>query len=283
MIEFEMHIFYRNICNSPKINQNEVFKLGLFDKFVTPKHLRQRYEIDNSISDDKLFEIAQKHNSGSMRRDATEKIRNKNQLTELSKSGDLDTCWGVLDNYRADDQMLMNVLKYAAANNDAMLSGRCVEKIRSEAIINEIAGNQNIANYIRIPAVEKVTNKRLLKRISSETERDSLTLLSKESFLAKSAAKRLEELGGYDENKSIDDILDECVDDLVMIYTNNPDGFLSASPDAKPVRDIGETLNDAGGMDLMLRAHEIFSARITGVGLARNLEMVWDGIGNWRG
>ena len=85
------------------------------------------------------------------------------------------------------------------------------------------------------------------------------------------------------ETKTKDQILDECVDELVSIYTRNPGGFLSDSPSAKPVKDIGRKLNDAGGMDLMLRAHEIFSAKITGIGLARNLEMVWDGIGSWRG
>jgi hypothetical protein len=77
--------------------------------------------------------------------------------------------------------------------------------------------------------------------------------------------------------------LDECVDELVRIYSRNPDGFLSNSSRAKPVQDIGRELNAAGGMDLMLRAHEMFSDRITGSGLSRNLEMVWDGIGSWRG
>jgi hypothetical protein len=55
------------------------------------------------------------------------------------------------------------------------------------------------------------------------------------------------------------------------------------SPSAEPVKEIGRKLNEAGGKDLMLRAHAIFSANAPGPGLARNLEMVWDGVGSWRG
>lgn len=85
------------------------------------------------------------------------------------------------------------------------------------------------------------------------------------------------------EIKSNDQILDESVDELLRLYENNPDGFLSTSESSQPVKDIGKKLYDAGGMDLMLRAHEIFSVRVKGIGLDRNLEMMWNGIGDWRG
>ena len=37
--------------------------------------------------------------------------------------------------------------------------------------------------------------------------------------------------------------------------------------------------------DLMLETHKVFAAKCDeiGPGLARNLEMAWDGIGEWRG
>ena len=79
------------------------------------------------------------------------------------------------------------------------------------------------------------------------------------------------------------DILSDSVDELVRLYTNNPDGFYSDSPSAEPVKEIGRKLNDAGGFDMMLQAHEMFSARANILGASRNLEMMWDGIGSWRG
>ena len=47
------------------------------------------------------------------------------------------------------------------------------------------------------------------------------------------------------------------------------------------MREVGKKLNEAGGMDLMLKAHAAFASR-NGL-MARNLEMVWDGIGGWAG
>ena len=83
--------------------------------------------------------------------------------------------------------------------------------------------------------------------------------------------------------ESSGDLLSDCVNELVRLYTNNPDGFYSDSPKAEPVKEIGRKLNDAGGFDMMLQAHEMFSARVNILGASRNLEMMWDGIGSWRG
>jgi hypothetical protein len=83
--------------------------------------------------------------------------------------------------------------------------------------------------------------------------------------------------------ENVDQFLIDCVKELIMIYSQNPGGFLMDSPSAEPVKEIGRKLNEAGGKDLMLRAHAIFSANAPGPGLARNLEMVWDGVGSWRG
>ena len=83
--------------------------------------------------------------------------------------------------------------------------------------------------------------------------------------------------------QSSGDLLSDSVDELVRLYTNNPDGFYSDSPSAEPVKEIGRKLNDAGGFDMMLQAHEMFSQRANILGASRNLEMMWDGIGSWRG
>jgi hypothetical protein len=41
-------------------------------------------------------------------------------------------------------------------------------------------------------------------------------------------------------------------------------------------------LDERGGLDLMLDAHRAFSARCAIAGAPRNLEFLWDGIGQWR-
>lgn len=75
-------------------------------------------------------------------------------------------------------------------------------------------------------------------------------------------------------------ILNESVDKIVKIYSQNPQGFIMRSPESQPLRDIGQKLYDAGGMDLMLQAHK--KATMRGVN-GRNLEACWDGIGGWAG
>lgn len=57
-----------------------------------------------------------------------------------------------------------------------------------------------------------------------------------------------------------------------------PDG---SEPRAR-VRRIGEALDKAGGMDLMLQAHAVVRQNLGGV-RARELEVAWDGVGDWRG
>ena len=78
-------------------------------------------------------------------------------------------------------------------------------------------------------------------------------------------------------------LLTECVQGLLALYRQTPGGFLTDSAAAQPVRAIGKKLDAAGGFELMLQAHGVFAASSPGMGLARNLEMVWDGIGGWRG
>ena len=75
------------------------------------------------------------------------------------------------------------------------------------------------------------------------------------------------------------DFFSACVDRLVWLYQKKPGGYLTSQADA--VREVGKKLNEAGGMDLMLKAHAAFASR-NGL-MARNLEMVWDGIGGWAG
>ncbi len=78
---------------------------------------------------------------------------------------------------------------------------------------------------------------------------------------------------------------EEAIEALVGIYRENPQGFLtgSSSSEAKFIRAIGGMLNEKGGMALMLKVHESFSTRCGIFGAPRNLEHMWDNIGEWRG
>ena len=76
-----------------------------------------------------------------------------------------------------------------------------------------------------------------------------------------------------------EDLLMDSVRTLLGLYRNQPQGFLKSN--AGEVRSVGQRLNDAGGMDLMLQAHAMFASQ--NPGMARNLEIVWDGIGSWMG
>jgi len=54
------------------------------------------------------------------------------------------------------------------------------------------------------------------------------------------------------------------------------------SPPMKGIREIGENLNAQGGKKLMREVHAEF-VKSGGAQWSRNLEMMWDGIGDWRG
>jgi hypothetical protein len=77
----------------------------------------------------------------------------------------------------------------------------------------------------------------------------------------------------------------EAVVSLMRLYHNSPggEGFLTGSQSAEPVRQIGERLYARGGHQFMVVAHQLFASSYTVMGAARNLESVWDGIGDWMG
>jgi hypothetical protein len=76
--------------------------------------------------------------------------------------------------------------------------------------------------------------------------------------------------------------LNEIVNELIRLYDSSSkgEGFYKDSQEAVPVRTIGESLNNSGGIELMLQVHEMFSNKRHNC--ARNLEIVWGGIGSWQ-
>ena len=87
-------------------------------------------------------------------------------------------------------------------------------------------------------------------------------------------------------DKSLGPEADRLVEELIQI--GETDGYLSMRPGGKfnetnkhiRARQIGEKLNELGGMDLMRAANYAVRARLGGVP-ARELEAAWGYIGNW--
>jgi HEAT repeat protein len=74
-------------------------------------------------------------------------------------------------------------------------------------------------------------------------------------------------------------------DRLAVIYRANPRGFMRHEPLAavREIINIGEALNDLGDMSAMRAAHAAFASRCSDIaGAARNLEIMWHGIGRWQ-
>lgn len=76
---------------------------------------------------------------------------------------------------------------------------------------------------------------------------------------------------------------DEAAELLAFFYDDSSggEGFVKGDPEGEPVRELGRRLNALGGFTLMRQAHALFSDLRPAA--ARNLEMVWDGIGTWSG
>ena len=73
-------------------------------------------------------------------------------------------------------------------------------------------------------------------------------------------------------------------EDAVTILTAIQEcmGFSILGEEKKAVRALGELLNERGGMGLMMAVANMFGQRRGGVAM-RSLDLMWDGIGDWRG
>ncbi|MES4901469.1 MULTISPECIES: hypothetical protein [unclassified Streptomyces] len=73
---------------------------------------------------------------------------------------------------------------------------------------------------------------------------------------------------------------DQLLDELVEIARTR--GFLSMKGKDQRTREIGAELDRMNGMQKMRDVHRVVAAELGGV-RARELEVAWDGIGDWRG
>jgi HEAT repeat protein len=102
-------------------------------------------------------------------------------------------------------------------------------------------------------------------------------LADSNSAVCKAAAESLIKMGWRME----DITASQVVELLISIYNSYPEGINSGTLAEEEVQKIGQVIDKAGGMKLMLAVHQRF-AESSGQH-ARNLEMRWSGIGEWKG
>ena len=73
---------------------------------------------------------------------------------------------------------------------------------------------------------------------------------------------------------------DQLLDELAVIARTR--GFLSMKGRDSRTREIGAELHRMNGMQKMRDVHRAVAAELGGV-RARELEVAWDGIGDWQG
>jgi hypothetical protein len=82
---------------------------------------------------------------------------------------------------------------------------------------------------------------------------------------------------------SKDALARRSVKELLAIYGRSP-GRVTVAPDVRArVRQIGQSLDEAGGMDLMLKVHAAFAKQTPMDHAPKDLEQTWNLIGEWRG
>ena len=79
-----------------------------------------------------------------------------------------------------------------------------------------------------------------------------------------------------------DDLIQELVDIGKLAPGDPPDGCSHFLEQANGrAREIGETLSELGGLDLMLAARGAIQSRL-GRSAAHELETAWQGVGDWQ-
>ncbi len=84
---------------------------------------------------------------------------------------------------------------------------------------------------------------------------------------------------------SPEDNIRQALENLIYVYEKFPQGFVRGSGGVaeEEIRKMGSILNRQGGIELMRLVHERFARSCNVRGASRNLEHLWDGIGEWHG
>lgn len=159
-----------------------------------------------------------------------------------------------------------------------------------EPLISVLINDYGKVNWEVAEVLGKIGDARALEPLIATLECDDIyvypTSNLEDKFVTPKITDALKKLGWQPpitEKKRVINELDvePVVDILASIYSNYPDGIYSGTSAAERVREIGKEIYETGGMELMLAVHQQFAAR--NYRHARNLEMRWNGIGEWMG
>jgi len=124
------------------------------------------------------------------------------------------------------------------------------------------------------------------RRDTDLAKRARAALQAQELAVSNPVAGSIAVFDAGDEHYSIsDDQLKYLVAKLLVFYLVRPAGFIRGAgwSEEDKIRAIGARLNRKGGIELMRQVHDAFRTRCTIPGAPRNLEILWDGIGIWKG
>jgi hypothetical protein len=159
-----------------------------------------------------------------------------------------------------------------------------------EPLISVLINNYGHVLEEAAEALGKIGDARALEPLIATLECDDIYIYPtsnlEDKFVTPKITEALRKLGWQPPETEKKQIITELdvelvVGILVSIYSNYPDGIYSGTSAAERVREIGKELYETGGMKLMLTVHQQFAAK--SYRHARNLEMRWNGIGEWMG
>jgi HEAT repeat protein len=159
------------------------------------------------------------------------------------------------------------------------LAGGCAERLIQ-------AGTDGVEALVEaaksVEAGERGLRKIAIECLESAGHREEATRLRDHTEFEKHSRQRTERAEGLQEwaREAVTSPA-EAARVLVGLYDRTPGGFVKSDSGADYVRAVGRRLDEIGGFEGMLEAHALFAAARPG--MARNLEMVWDGVGTWAG
>jgi cell division protein FtsB len=252
-----------------------------------------------SLSDETaLKRVALTQCSIEIRVAAIEKLDDQELLAEIAK--DLDQLGWQGDDVSirvaaieklSDQKPLAGIAKDGVCSGvDYLVRKTAIGKLGDCVELHHIA-KHDIDGDLRKVAVERTTDQNVLMWVA---EKDSLQLVrevaasklssSRPDVIAK-LQKPMDDLKAEVANANDEKFIAEAAKWLVRIYEYFGKGFSDRqSKEAEIVREIGNRADSIGGKRLMIEIHSSFMAQISGIpGAGRNLELTWDGIGDWRG
>ena len=132
--------------------------------------------------------------------------------------------------------------------------------------------------------MEQLTDQALLAEITRTDGDENVRRSALRSIIDKDIRAEVI-ITGIATGRSAGPEFEQAVRRLVSIYRRHPQGFVlgKGGEAVKELRSIGAMLNDQGGITLMRAAHAAFASGCGVQGASRNLEFIWDGIGEWHG